>query len=72
MERERDCASDAFSRFRELTRGCEVPSYACSTYRTMVEGPRALEPTGTATSISKTTSCFRAAIAPEEEILGSD
>lgn len=43
MEREHDGAGDALGRIRELTRGFEAPSYACSTYRAMLEGLQALE-----------------------------
>ena len=43
MEREHDSAGDALGRIRELTRGYEAPSYACSTYRAMLEGLKALE-----------------------------
>lgn len=43
MEREHDSAGDALGRIRELTRGYEAPSYACSTYRAMLEGLEALE-----------------------------
>jgi len=43
MEREHDSAGDALGRIRELTHGFEAPSYACSTYRAMLEGLQALE-----------------------------
>jgi len=41
MEREHDSAGDALGRIRE--RGFEAPSYACSTYRAVLEGLQALE-----------------------------
>lgn len=43
MEREHDRAGDALGRIRELARGFEAPSYACSTYASMLEGLQALE-----------------------------
>ena len=43
MQREHDSAGQALSRIRELTMNFQVPSYACSTYRAMLEGLQALE-----------------------------
>ncbi|MCC6368624.1 MAG: iron-sulfur cluster repair di-iron protein [Bryobacterales bacterium] len=43
MEHEHDSAGNALLRIRELTRGFEAPPYACSTYRAMLEGLKALE-----------------------------
>lgn len=43
MEREHVSADDAFVRIRELMRGFESPSDACSTYGAMLDGLQALE-----------------------------
>ncbi len=43
MESEHDSAGDALRRIRELTRDFEAPAYACNTYRSLLDGLRALE-----------------------------
>jgi regulator of cell morphogenesis and NO signaling len=43
MEAEHDSAGDALSRIRELTCNFQAPGYACSTFRAMLDGLRALE-----------------------------
>ena len=43
MEREHDSAGAALARIRELTVDFQVPGYACSTYRAMLDGLKALE-----------------------------
>ncbi len=43
MEREHDSAGGALGRIREITLDFNAPSYACSTYRAMLDGLRALE-----------------------------
>jgi regulator of cell morphogenesis and NO signaling len=43
MEAEHDSAGVALSRIRELTLDFQAPPYACSTYRAMLEGLKALE-----------------------------
>lgn len=43
MEREHDTAGGALGQIRTLTRDFEVPPYACTTYRAMLEGLQALE-----------------------------
>jgi regulator of cell morphogenesis and NO signaling len=43
MEAEHESAGAALSRIRELTNDFQAPSYACGTYRAMLDGLRALE-----------------------------
>ena len=43
MEAEHDSAGAALSRIRELTAGYQAPSYACATYRAMLDALKALE-----------------------------
>jgi regulator of cell morphogenesis and NO signaling len=43
MEREHEGAGGALLEIRELTRGFEYPSYACSTVRALFDGLKALE-----------------------------
>lgn len=44
MEREHEGAGGALLEIRELTRGFDCPSYACSTVPTLFDGLNALEP----------------------------
>ncbi|MCC7157833.1 MAG: iron-sulfur cluster repair di-iron protein [Bryobacterales bacterium] len=43
MEREHDTAGGGLTQIRKLTRDFEIPPYACTTYRAMLEGLQALE-----------------------------
>jgi regulator of cell morphogenesis and NO signaling len=43
MEAEHESAGAALTRIRELTSDFQAPSYACATYRAMLDGLRALE-----------------------------
>jgi regulator of cell morphogenesis and NO signaling len=43
MEAEHDSAGLALTQIRELTVDFQAPPYACSTYRAMLEGLKALE-----------------------------
>jgi regulator of cell morphogenesis and NO signaling len=43
MEAEHESAGRALSRIRELTGDFQAPAYACSTYRAMLDGLKALE-----------------------------
>lgn len=43
MEAEHESAGSALGRIRELTIDFQAPSYACSTYRALLEGLKALE-----------------------------
>jgi regulator of cell morphogenesis and NO signaling len=43
MEREHEGAGGALQEIRELTRGFEYPSYACSTVRALFDGLKAME-----------------------------
>ncbi|MCC6343583.1 MAG: iron-sulfur cluster repair di-iron protein [Bryobacterales bacterium] len=43
MEHEHDSAGNALIRIREITKDFDPPPYACSTYRAMLEGLKALE-----------------------------
>lgn len=43
MEAEHESAGSALTRIRELTADFQAPSYACGTYRAMLDGLRALE-----------------------------